>query len=309
MPARLSEETIKERIANLASRGITVLGREYRGVNLFFTMRCQCGHQWTSTAALLKNHGCRGCYDKRAGVFHRYSEADIEQIRADLAKRSISVTNTEYRHGNLYFSMACRCGHIWENRAVVMKRGKAGSSCPRCAYRKRGNGHRSFQYKLPTLVASLAERGITVLGSKYKKGRLLYLSVRCECGHEWSTRATGLRNGTGCPKCADHGFDPGKPAIVYYVKFGDLYKIGVSNYSVTKRFLGEKQKPEIVEIWQHASGAEAYEFEQKVIRENAFDLYHGPPILKYTGNDEFFVRDVLMLDGAQRAQQQLPLAA
>jgi hypothetical protein len=46
--ARLSEEKIQQRIDDLATRGITVLSREYRPVSgkneLYFNVQCQYGH-------------------------------------------------------------------------------------------------------------------------------------------------------------------------------------------------------------------------------------------------------------------------
>jgi hypothetical protein len=60
-------------------------------------------------------------------------------------------------------------------------------------------------------------------------------------------------------------------------------------------------------IWDFVHGAEAYEFEQKVLRENAFDQYRGSAILR-SGNDELFLCDVLSLDNGDY-QLKLAIAA
>lgn len=359
--SKLSEEKIQSRIADLACRGITVLGWEYRvfrGTNqLVFDLQCQCGHKWSTKPSAFKN-GCWNCYNSvpqaeiqsriadlaRRGITAvlsskngktcfdeecqcghkatrhvsefkkgcliceakktRLSEGEVQERIIDLASRGITVLNRDYRvfyqSNQLIFDVQCKCGHKWSSPTSRLK----DHGCWNCT-----------QY-IPELeiqerIANLVTRGITVLSQEYLNiygVNTLHFHVQCECGHKWSTTPAILKN-SGCKKCAPSGFDPEKPAIVYYVRFGDLYKIGITNRTVRERFYAESLKPEIIEIWQFEKGADAYDFEQKVIRENAFDLYRGTPILKYTGTDEFFVRDVLGLDGVERVQQELQFAA
>jgi hypothetical protein len=51
------------------------------------------------------------------------------------------------------------------------------------------------------------------------------------CDHKWTTSASNIFNsGTGCPRCADYGFNPGKPGYIYLHTFDGFIKIGITNY-------------------------------------------------------------------------------
>ena len=43
--------------------------------------------------------------------------------------------------------------------------------------------------------------------------------ARCVgCGHKWKPRPLNVYKGSGCPNCAQYGFNGGKPAFVYLMK-------------------------------------------------------------------------------------------
>ena len=112
--------------------------------------------------------------------------------------------------------------------------------------------------------------------------------------------ATHLRN-SGCPDCAETGFNPNDRATLYYIAVttddGDTrYKIGISNRTVEERF----RAPDLVRIrkvktWNYAVGSAAAEREAEILRQYAGDRYNGPDILE-SGNTELFTHDILGLD-------------
>src|SRR4249920_29108 len=114
--ARLLEEKIQERIADLARRGITVLGREYRKAGkstaLYFDVKCRCGHKWNRQAFALKKSGCITCRGK-------LPKDEIRERIKDLAFRGITVLGQEYRKRDgrlqLFFDVECQCGEKWAN--------------------------------------------------------------------------------------------------------------------------------------------------------------------------------------------------
>ena len=121
------------------------------------------------------------------------------------------------------------------------------------------------------------------------------------CGYEWEARFSTLNEGHGCPVCASSasgGFDPSKPAILYYLRVGNLYKPGVTNRTVAKRFPNDMWQITIVHQWHYAKGADAYKREQNILSLFAEDLYTGPPVLVDNGNTELFTRDILQLETA-----------
>lgn len=105
-------------------------------------------------------------------------------------------------------------------------------------------------------------------------------------------------SGQGCPICTIYGFKKDKPAILYYLKIttknGDLlYKIGITNYSVTERFnLTELSKIEVLLQRKYTFGYEAYKEEQRILKQFKKFKYKGPNIL-VNGNTEIFTKNVL----------------
>jgi Probable Zinc-ribbon domain len=52
---------------------------------------------------------------------------------------------------------------------------------------------------------------------------------RCRaCGYQWSATGVNRARGTGCPKCADTGFDPAKPAWIYLMQRQGEQQIGIT---------------------------------------------------------------------------------
>jgi hypothetical protein len=125
---------------------------------------------------------------------------------------------------------------------------------------------------------------------------------RCEiCEYEWDTPPNSIMNcGTGCPKCAKYGFDPSKPAWLYYFEidnhgqseYENLYKIGITNTTFDRRYnKTELKKMKLLFKIYFENGATAYVVEQKLIKQFAEFCYSGPNILG-VGNTEIFVYDI-----------------
>ena len=114
---------------------------------------------------------------------------------------------------------------------------------------------------------------------------------------------------SGCPDCADHGFNPSEPGLLYYLAVttddGDTrYKIGITNRSVEERFVGRDfARIRIVKTWQFAVGRVAAEREAEILYQYAGERYYGPDILLGAGNTEVFTYDVLALDGSDDQQE------
>lgn len=118
-----------------------------------------------------------------------------------------------------------------------------------------------------------------------------------EHGSFWQTPHNHLRE-AGCPSCSMTGFDKTKPAILYYLKIngGQAYKIGITNKTVKERFNNsELQLIEIVKTWYFSDGTDAYNEEQRILKEFKEFKYIGADILA-SGNTELFTKDVLALD-------------
>lgn len=163
-------------------------------------------------------------------------------------------------------------------------------------------------------------RARDVHGDKYDYSKSEYVTshgkveIICpEHGSFWQSPATHtMGNKAGCPGCAVSGFDQTKPALLYYLAVvtdsdETLYKIGITNLSVQKRFPNvDLLRIREIKTWSFELGAEAARREIAILQEYADDLYTGEDVLVGAGNTELFVRDVLGLDtevGLQTVKQ------
>ncbi len=93
------------------------------------------------------------------------------------------------------------------------------------------------------------------------------------------------------------GFDPKLPGYVYYIKdvFNNLYKVGITNLKVTKRFAGKLKKINIIETWHFENGQDAIDREKEIHKEYAIFRVTNEDFTN-NGATEFFSRDILGLD-------------
>ncbi len=139
----------------------------------------------------------------------------------------------------------------------------AGRRCPHCA----GVAKKTTeQYK-----AELISKGIVFEVLEDYIGANIPIKHKCPKDHTWVTRPSHVLSGTGCPSCDNTwGFDPNKPAILYYVKLESpdktYYKIGVTNSTIQDRFKNEKDKfLTIIKEEQFTLGSVAKEREQEIL--------------------------------------------
>lgn len=161
------------------------------------------------------------------------------------------------------------------------------------------------------------ERAREIHGGKYDYSKAVYITghdkveIICpEHGVFWQSAVNHTKgNKAGCPGCAVSGFDQTKPALLYYLavmtdKSETLYKIGITNLNVQKRFPNvDLARIRVIKTWSYESGAEAAKREISVLQEFSDDLYTGVDVLIGAGNTELFVRDVLGLDSDKEVQE------
>jgi hypothetical protein len=92
----------------------------------------------------------------------------------------------------------------------------------------------------------------------------------CAEGHEWAAAVYSRSNGNGCAQCAQFGFKPQEPAVLYFIQNIALgaRKIGITNLlnksSRISRF--EYHGWEVLHTVQHSSGSIIRELERRVLR-------------------------------------------
>jgi ssDNA-binding Zn-finger/Zn-ribbon topoisomerase 1 len=147
-------------------------------------------------------------------------------------------------------------------------------------------------------------------GDKYDYSKSTYITsqgkVEIICPEHGSFLQSAVNhtqgNKAGCPGCAVSGFDQTKPALLYYVAVltddGEtLYKVGITNLTVYKRFpSADIIRMRVIKTWIYNVGAEAADRELYILRKFVDDRYTGKDVLFGSGNTELFVRDILDLD-------------
>lgn len=207
----------------------------------------------------------------------------------------------KYRFAHIPWHVRCQsCEHEWRPSAASLFQ---GSGCPGCHKKNR----MKFKWWRKSLSNEEALRRLEeisrdkIIALEHYRGIQIPWHVQCrECENKWHILPCNVFRGNGCPVCYGRGFKMDRPAIAYYLRIsnksgGSLYKIGITHRLIKRRYPGESRNLTILKTWDFLTGLEAYEFEQRILRENADHLYRGESNLR-TGKSEIFARDVLCLD-------------
>lgn len=183
----------------------------------------------------------------------------------------------QYVNSNTPILHECVKGHQWKVRPARIL---AGGGCPQCSY------------KVPSTEDynnEILQKGIITL-DEYVNSRTAINHI-CTEGHVWKATPSTIRHRSGCPICNRQGFDPTKPAILYYIRIGHYYKIGITTRTVAERFRADKDKPLIViaEI-KFDCGRDARIAEQALLKQ--VNRVTVPGYLKSGGNTELFLEPI-----------------
>jgi transposase-like protein len=191
-----------------------------------------CGHEWNSRIGSVVTAGT-GCPPCKLKILNNSRRLTIDIITQRLIDNNRHVTLLHYGSDSQDSSSRWEChdcGHEWNTTAnSVLSGGGVGTGCTKC-------GHIESRNKVRSTIEDIKQHlldndiPITVLsyGSSMRDNSTLW---EChDCGHEWNTSAGGVINkGTGCPQCADYGYNPGKPGHFYLHTYSDFIKIGITN--------------------------------------------------------------------------------
>jgi len=129
---------------------------------------------------------------------------------------------------NKKLSWKCSEGHTY--LASIGNRTKSNKTgCPICSNQKVLAGFNDLKTKFPSIAkeADGWDPSTVVAGSNKK------FSWICSDGHKYSMVAN-LRTsrGSGCPTCAETGFDPNADGFLYFIQHPDwqMFQIGITNY-------------------------------------------------------------------------------
>jgi len=172
-----------------------------------------------------------------------------------------------------------------------------GSGCPECAIEDR-----------KSTIEEFINRSQKIHAGKYDYSKGIYtgyqekIKIICPEHGSFMQRPNDHLNGHGCPKCASSGFNPDKPAILYYLKDTEtgLYKIGISNKSSIEERFGKafcSNRAIALKEQSFNFGQEALEYEQEILEQFAYTRCTNDKWPeRLGGRTEFFNCDILGLD-------------
>ena len=206
------------------------------------------------------------------------------------------VHNDKYEYSKVYYEtsldpVTITCpehGDFIQKPKVHLK----GSGCQKCGKIVADNSHRDS-------TEMFIKKANKVHHNAYSYNNIVYkfnktpITITCKVHGDFSQVPNNHLQGAGCPSCAACGFDRNKPGKLYYLDLGNgLYKIGVTNRDVRKRFsFTDRLKINRYYQWEFTIGEECYQIEQRILKDYKDSLYKGPDILQ-SGNTEIFTIDI-----------------
>jgi hypothetical protein len=270
--------------------------------------KCRKGpdHEWQASPNSRTNmkSGCPFCAGQKASITN-----NLANLFPNIAKDWHPIKNGNLTpkdvvagsHKKVWWR--CQKGSDHEWKAPLADR-IDGHGCPFCAGKKI-----SITNSLASLYPDISDEWHPKLNGARNPRNVFSMSGQSfwwQCKnnrlHKWKASPSnrcGL--GHGCPYCAESGFKKNEPAILYYIKIETglkqpIYKIGVTNRTVSKRYVGDMGKIKIIKTWSFEVGSDALSRETEIIKQYRRHRYKGSPVFIKTGTKEMFNHDVLEID-------------
>jgi len=168
-----------------ALRGGKCLSKNYKGSLTKLIWRCEKGHIWDMTPAIVNQGGwCRQC---NAAKRQRLNLEEMQKIAENKGGRCIS---DNYLNCTTKLEWQCKEGHIWKTQPAYVKQ---GTWCPYC-----GGTKKATIEKMQEIAQS---RGGKCLSKEYINNRTK-LKWQCSQKHIWEARPGDVQQGAWCPYCA-----------------------------------------------------------------------------------------------------------
>jgi Zn finger protein HypA/HybF involved in hydrogenase expression len=189
--------------------------------------KCKEGHIYSSRIAdrTSSGSGCPVCDGKH--VLAGFN--DLKTKFPDIAAEAYGWDSETVTAGsNQKQDWKCTQGHIYSS--VVSSRTSSGNGCPVCDGKQVLAGFNDLQSLFPDIAAeAFGWDPKTVTKAIHQKK-----DWKCNKGHNYSSSVASRTRGSGCPTCAEHGFDPEKDAWFYLMQRPGEQQLGISNVLVDR---------------------------------------------------------------------------
>lgn len=145
----------------------------------------------------------------------------------------------------------------------------SGAGCQLCSIEKKSSNSIEFIEKAVRIHKDTYDyKNVNYTNSKEK------IDILCHKHGSYFQTPTAHLSGQGCPSCANEKsmYDKykNKTTILYYIKIGDFYKVGLTQTSVNKRFIKDIKRGINIQLLSYSifdDGYEALLIEQRILDE------------------------------------------
>jgi hypothetical protein len=204
----------------------------------------------------------------------------------------------DYINGHTHVAIICPDHGVFKQRPSSHLR---GMGCRSCATYMRTSDNIEFIRKAKCVHNDLYDYSLV----DYSHGQTK-VKIICKDHGVFLQTPTSHLVGSGCPTCSNGGgYKTSKPGTLYYVRFDlpelSLWKIGITNNTVKKRFSDFQVKP--ITLWKRrwGDGSIAAREEKRILKGGLYDQYKytGEPLIK-SGYTECFTIDIMQLGNTTR---------
>ncbi len=225
-----------------------------------------CAHEWTTTPG--SRRGCPRCVGTVliSGVNDFFSQQPGLALSWHPTRNGDLTAADVFQNSNVKRWWLCsECGHEWEMAPDTRIRIR---TCGGCANRVLRPGRNDLASQRPAVAAewhptknSPTAAADVIWCSDSKRWWLC-----SSCGHTWAARIGQRVRGTGCPACAEGGFDLTAPAVVYFLTHPELaaHKVGITGASSIRLALFRKSGWNVLHLAEFDLGADARSVEQAI---------------------------------------------
>jgi hypothetical protein len=257
--------------------------------------QCELGHQWITTPASRAGGQTKCPICSGLKVLRGFN--DLATSHPDIAAQAVGWDPTVVSSGNDVKRLwRCERNHEWE--AQPYSRASLKTGCPYCVGRRSIEG----ETDLATTHPDIAAQAVGWDPKKVGFGSGKRVQWECANGHQYISRISHRTNMmSGCPTCAQTGFDPNQEGWLYLIENVELnmFQIGISNFPEQRLRKHSKGGWEVIEVRGPMEGHLVQQLETAIlhaVERRGAVLGHKAEIEKFDGYSEAWTKDSLPVD-------------
>jgi len=225
--------------------------------------KCSFGHKWMATVHSRSTHGtaCPTCSGNRVET----GVNDLSTTDPSIADQAYGWDPRTVSKGNRSKKQwKCKKGHIFQSTPNTLT-SRSTEGCPYCAGSKVLEGFND----LHTTHPDFADQAYGWSPKLFSAGSTSKLKWICPSGHTWTTSINSrTSNCTGCPTCAESGFDPNKKGFLYFLNHPvwEMHQIGITNFPEDRLGSHRKLGWELLELRGPMDGHLTQQWETAILR-------------------------------------------